>query len=393
MSVYSSKSAKQKPDPVEGTPGGPVDGKERKGRAPFWAVALTVLGVLVAVTGFGGMAAAHYYLGKLTGQIETTDTVLNGDSGNSASTGKIPSGAFNLLMLGLDTRDGWQQSGELSRSDTIIILHVSATHDQAYMISIPRDTIAHIPADSTLGFDGATTKINAAYAFGSEKHGWQGGARLATEAVAELTGLKFSGVVQIDFGGFKNVINALGGVYMCVERDTWSSHYSYDKNGKIVYDVKRDEEHEIANNYIHKKGCRDLPGWDALDYARQRYGLPNSDYDRQRHQQQLIRAMAKKATSTGVITNPSKVASLVEAAGAALKMDTNGVQVNDFIFGLKAIAGADLIALKTNSGTYASVSGGEGITQGTKDLFAATAADNLGPFISENPEYLIPDAS
>jgi LCP family protein required for cell wall assembly len=362
--------------------------------APRWARIVAVLGALIMLAGFGGLASARYLLGRLTDGIETTGSVLSPDSGAGttagANAGMLPAGAINLLMLGLDTRAGWDTTGQPSRSDSIIIVHVAASHDQAYMISIPRDAIVRIPADDTLGFLGATGKINGAYAYGSAQHGWQGGARLATEAVAALTGLTFDGVVVIDLAGFQRVINALGGVYLCVERDTWSSHYSYDASGRIIYDIGREGDYKIPNNYIHKKGCRTMAGWDALDYARQRYGLPNSDYDRQRHQQQLIRAMVQKATSAGVLANPAKVSGVIRAAGASLKMDTHGVPLTDFLFGLKQIAGADVIGLKTNGGTYATstIGTGEGITVGTRLLFDAVKNDTLGPFVTQNPDYL-----
>ena len=81
----------------------------------------------------------------------------------------------------------------------------------------------------------------------------------------------------------------------------------------------------------HEKGCKDMEGWEALDYARQRYGLKNGDYDRQRHQQQLIKAIAKKASGSGVLTNPIKVNSLIKSAGKAFVLDTGGVPVADFL--------------------------------------------------------------
>ena len=90
-----------------------------------------------------------------------------------------------------------------------------------------------------------------------------------------------------------------------------------------------------------------MEGWEALDYARQRYGLNNGDYDRQRHQQQLIKAIAKKASSSGVLTNPIKVNSLIKAAGKAFVLDTGGVPVADFIFTLKGVAANDLVLLRT----------------------------------------------
>lgn len=365
--------------------------KRKRVRSPLWAKVTATLGVLITLVGFGGVAAAKTIMGDLSSSIETANTNEDATQQKPQDAGKGLKGAIDLLLLGLDTRAGWADN--TSRSDTIIVLHIPASHDQAYLISIPRDAEVPIPSWTKAGFNGTQhDKINAGYYFGSQRNqGWVGGAGLMKKTVSELTGIKLDGVIVIDFGGFRNVISALGGVYMCVERDTWSSHYT-NNNGKPKY-VSYHGDYKLPNSWIHKKGCRNMEAWEALDYSRQRYGLPNSDYDRQRHQQQLLRAMAKKASSAGIVTNPLKISELIKAAGGSLKMDTGGVAVDDFIFTLKALAGSDLVALKTNSGTYAksSVGTGEGITAGTQEMFAAARDDRLGEFIMENPQYIISD--
>jgi LCP family protein required for cell wall assembly len=271
-------------------------------------------------------------------------------------------------------------------------MHIAASHDQAYMISIPRDTIARIPADSTMNFPGTTTKINAAYAYGSmNNRGWAGGAKLATEAVHDLTGITFNGVIVINFDGFKGILEAMGGVYMCVDKDMWSSHYIV-VNGKVKYATGADPTSPPRNALWFRKGCRNMQPWEALEYSRLRHSN-DGDYDRQRHQQQLLRAMAKKASSSGVLTSPSKVAKILAAAGQSLKMDTNGVSVTDFFFGLKSLAAANLIPIKTNSGTYDSVQGGEGISDATHELFAAAQADRMSSFLLDHPAMAIDGAS
>ncbi|MEU4237698.1 LCP family protein [Actinoplanes sp. NPDC026619] len=374
-------------------PGQPAAKKPAKPRrkAPGWTKALLTFGVVLSLLSVSGLIASRYFLGKLTDNIQTTSSVLD-DTTGTVSSGKLPDGAMNLLMLGLDTRTGWEEKGETSRSDTILVLHITATHDQAYMISIPRDTIAHIPADKSMGFGGSTEKINSAYAYGSMNgRGWTGGAKLATKAVKELTGISFDGVMIIDFDGFKGILEALGGVYMCVDKDVWSSHYIVN-NGKVEYAVGADPQTAPRNALWFKKGCRNMAPWEALEFSRIRHSA-NGDYDRQRHQQQLLRAMAKKATSSGILTKPNKVADLLAAAGSSLKMDTHGVKVTDFLFGLKGLAAADLMPIKTNSGTFSTVSGGEGINDVTRDLFAATAADKLPQFLGRHPELMINDGN
>ena len=386
-------------DLVSGGRGGPQDGSDgkrkrpKRPRAPLWAKLLTVFGVVLTMVSAGGVVAVKYFLGQLTGNIQTTSSVLDDKAVGGASAGKLPEGAMNLLMLGLDTRQGWETKGQTSRSDTILVLHITAKRDQAYMISIPRDMIAQIPADKSIGFNGSTEKINSAYAYGSMNgRGWTGGAKLATKAVHQLTGITFDGVVVIDFDGFEGILEAMGGVYMCVDKDMWSSHYTVDSKGKVQYAVGADPTSPPRNALWFHKGCRNMAPWEALEYSRLRHST-NGDYDRQRHQQQLLRAMAKKATSAGIMTNPAKVSKILAAAGSSLKMDTHGVPVNDFVFGLKGLAAADLIPMKTNGGTFASTGGGEGATQVTRELFQAAAADKLGEFLVGHPELVINDGT
>jgi LCP family protein required for cell wall assembly len=367
--------------------------RPRRSKAPVWAKLLTAAGVVLALTSVGGIVSARYFLNQLTENIQTTSSVLDDAGVGGKATGKLPEGAMNMLMLGLDTRQGWEQEGQLSRSDTIIVLHISASHDQAYMISIPRDTLARIPADKSLGFGGATDKINSAYTYGSMNgRGWTGGAKLATKAVNELTGIKFDGVMVIDFNGFRGILEAMGGVRLCVDKDMWSSHYIVNSKGKVEYAKGADPKSPPRNALWFKKGCRTMAPWEALEFSRLRHSA-NGDYDRQRHQQQLLRAMAKKASSAGILSNPGKVSKIMSAAGNSLKMDTHGVPVNDFIFGLKGLAAADLIPIKTNNGTFAEAAegGGEGISPDTRAMFEATAADKLPEFLAGHPEMLIND--
>jgi LCP family protein required for cell wall assembly len=387
------------PGLVTGPRPGPGAGngkKKKRSKSPLWTKLLTAFGLVLTMVAVGGIVGAKYFLGQLTNNIQTTSSVLGGSATGSNSSGgtpvgKLPAGAMNLLMLGLDTREGWDAAGKSSRSDTIIIMHISASHDSAQMISIPRDMQAGIPADPSIGFGGRIDKINAAYEVGSGGgRGWQGGAKEATAAVHQLTGISFNGVVIIDFDGFKGMLEAMGGVYMCIDKDMWSSHYTVDSNGKVQYAKGADPQSPPRNALWFHKGCRNMAPWEALEYSRLRHSS-NGDYDRQRHQQQLLKAMAKKASSSGVLTNPSKVSKILAAAGKSLKMDTHGVSITDFMFGLKGLASADLVPIKTNNGTYASVDDGkaEGVAPVTKQLFAATAADKLDNFLIDHPGLVI----
>ena len=138
---------------------------------------------------------------------------------------------------------------------------------------------------------------------------------------------------------------------------------------------------------MHKKGCREMEGWEALDYSASATACKNSDYDRQQNQQQLIKAMAKKATEGGMLTNPIKMNTLIKAAGESFVLDTGGVPIEDFIFTLKNLNGNDLVTLRTNGGTFAGNSNGrETFDEATMDMFQAVKNDKLADFVVNNPE-------
>ncbi|NUT31576.1 MAG: LCP family protein [Hamadaea sp.] len=361
-----------------------------KVRSPIWARIVVTLGILVTAGGFGGIVAAKSVMSDLTSQIEVA-SVDDGTTPPPKPQGKPLTGAIDLLMLGVDTRQN--QGKDNARSDTIMILHVPASHDEAYLMSIPRDAWVDSPAWPKSGWSGGTGKITEMFYHGSQRgQGWRGGAGLVKKILSGITGITFDGVVVIDFQGFRNVIAALGGVHMCVEEDTWSSHYRKTAGGQQEYIRKKGYEgdYQLPDAWIHRKGCRNMAAWEALDYARQRYGLPKSDYDRHRHQQQLIRAMVKKATSAGVLSNPGKLSDLLRAAGGSLKLDTGGYSAEDFLFNLKVLAAADLVSLKTNGGTFKKSGAGEGLTQATMEMFRAAKNDTLGAFVFDNPEFLNP---
>ncbi|WP_144123285.1 LCP family protein [Catellatospora sichuanensis] len=370
--------------------------RKKKRGAPLSAKLAITFGALLMMVSGAALIGVKTVVGNLEGNIQVSGSDELVDPEASAEpaepTGKEFAGAFNILLLGIDTRVGQKASD--ARSDTILILHVSQNHDQAYLMSVPRDV--NIP--------GSQQKINGAFTNGLGANGdWRGGLKSAAKSISKLTGgMVFQAAAVIDFGGFKTFIEALGTVPMCVEAPTESIHHFVVK-GKPTYVGGIADDHE-ADSYarrtgrprvLHKPGCRNMRGWEALDYARQRY-LPDGsgDYGRQRHQQQLIKAMAKKAGSAGVLTDFGKVNKLIAAVGKSLLLSLpKGMGVTDFMFTMKDMAGADLVLLKTNAGTYKSimVNGkyqGEGLDDATRDMFRAAKNDKLGNYVLLHPEVV-----
>ncbi|MBO4209357.1 LytR family transcriptional regulator [Micromonospora echinofusca] len=363
-----------------------ADGRAKRPRRkdPLWARIMVIVGAVLMMTSGVAIVGSKALISQATGDIEQTN--LLGDAGKSdAEGGKDLNGPIDLLLLGVDARA--RLSADDVRADTIIILHIPATHDQAYLISIPRDTEAHIPAFKKTGYHGGVDKINAAFQAGARNGGgWEGGAQLMAQTIKKMTGVSFDGAAIINFGGFKKIIDALGSVRICVAQETKSIHMSM-VDGKPMWNADAKKTGRKMTPVVHKKGCREMKGWEALDYSRQRKELKNGDYDRQQNQQQLIKAMAKKATEGGV--NVVKLNRLIKAAGEALVLDTGGVDVADFVFTMRGVTGNELTLLRTNGGTFATGgSGREVLNEQSLEMFRAVKEDRLAEFVYANPEVL-----
>ncbi|MEU5528772.1 LCP family protein [Micromonospora chersina] len=373
--------------PTQPGPGGPGGGKKRtKRKDPLWAKLTVIFGAVLMMTSGLAIVGSKAVIGQATNSIDQGN--LLGEAGKSdAEGGNSLDGPIDMLLLGVDARQRW--AADDVRSDTIIILHIPASHDQAYLISIPRDTEAQIPAFEKSGYRGGTDKINAAFFHGAQNGGgWEGGAQLMAKTIKNMTGISFDGAAIINFGGFKKIIDALGTVRICVSHEVPSHHMSM-VDGKPMWNADAKKTGKPYKPVVHKKGCKEMEGWEALDYSRQRYGLPNSDYDRQQNQQQLIKAMAKKATDKGMLTNPLKLNQLINAAGKAFILDTNRVPIADFIFTLKGVSGNDLVTLRTNGGTYSTAGNGrEKFNETTMEMFQAVKKDKLADFVVSNPSVL-----
>ncbi|SCE71253.1 cell envelope-related function transcriptional attenuator common domain-containing protein [Micromonospora viridifaciens] len=368
-----------RPGPGDRGPGGAKKKKRTKRKDPLWARLTLIFGAVLMMTSGIAIVGSKALIGQATSGIAQRN-LLGGAGKTEAEGGKNLDGPIDMLLLGVDARERW--AADDVRADTIIILHIPASHDQAYLISIPRDTEAEIPGHGT-------EKINSAFFFGAQNGGgWEGGAQLMAKTIKNMTGISFDGAAIINFGGFKGVIDALGSVRICVSHEVPSHHMSL-VDGKPMWNADAKKTGKPRTPVVHKKGCRQMAGWEALDYARQRYGLPGGDYDRQQNQQQLIKAMAKKATEKGMLTNPIKLKQLINAAGKAFILDTGQVDVADFIFTLKGVTGNDLITLRTNGGTFATnANNRESLNELSVQMFTAVKQDKLADFVVANPEVL-----
>jgi LCP family protein required for cell wall assembly len=368
--------------PVASPP--PVITKKRK--APLWARLMLIFGAVLMLVSGTGVVGSKLLIGSATSSV-TQQNLLGDTKKTTAQGGNDLKGPIDILLMGVDARKRWAVDD--LRSDTLIVLHIPASHDQAFLVSIPRDTEMRVPAFAKSKYPGGVAKANEAFFHGAQNGGgWAGGAQLMAQTIKANTGISFDGAAIIDFYGFKSVIDALHGVRMCVDQRV-KSHHMVWVDGKPLFLADARKTGKPQKPIWHEVGCKNMEGWEALDYSRQRYGLKNGDYDRQRHQQQLIKAIAKKASGSGVLANPVKVSQLIKAAGKAFVLDTGGVPVADFIFGLKGVAANDMVLLRTNNGTFAGNSSGrETITPESKSMFTAVQQDKLADFVIGHPAVI-----
>jgi LCP family protein required for cell wall assembly len=354
-----------------------------KQRDPIWAKVCLIAGALVML-GSGVLVVVPRLLAKAA-----TNGITQNLGIPDELRGANIDGAINILLLGLDERAG--NSTEPIRTDSMIIAHIPADHKKAYMVSIPRDTEVAIPDFPESNFKGWRTKINAAFAFGNLKdgkpdstpEGRNRGVRLTLQTINNLVpgGLKFNAVAVISFAGFRNVLDVIGGVSMCVDERTLSAQF--DKAGKYHSHV------DPSQAKVYEKGCQDLAGWEALDFARQRYSVAGGDYGRQRHQQQLLEAIFKKMTSKGVITDPGKLLELQKAAGDLLTVDMGKTAVVDWLFTFKGLDASAVTVIKTNAGNpNPNGNGNEVLTQDSMNLLKAVHDDTIYDFLIKHQSWI-----
>jgi LCP family protein required for cell wall assembly len=353
---------------------------------PLWARLTVIFGAVLMMLSGVAIVGSKALISQADGSFAQEN--LLGDAAKPG--GKDLSGPINMLLLGVDVRGSWEHND--TRADTIIVLHIPASHDRAYLVSIPRDTEVHVPPFKKSGYAGGTTKATEVFFHGAQNGaGWTGGAQLMAQTIKNTTGISLNGAAIIDFSGFKGVIDALGTIRMCVDQQVKSIHMSY-VDGKPMWNSDAQRTGKKMTPVVHKPGCREMKGWEALDFARQRYGLKNGDYDRQRHQQQLIKAMVTKAMDGGVMSNPVKVNALIKAAGKAFTLDLGGASVADYLFTMRNVSAQELTTLRTNGGTFSGNSEGrEVLNPLSVQMFEAVKNDTLADFIVTNPSVVAPN--
>ncbi|WBB56783.1 LCP family protein [Verrucosispora sp. WMMD573] len=298
--------------PEQTLPTGDNDGSEKIGgpagkpRRRWLRITLIVLLVL-SLLGVGAVVASGFYLKSVESDIERVDAFDNVPEETRPEV--VVKGALNILILGSDSRDPESTGG--SRADTIILAHVPKDRSTSQLISIPRDTWVAVPR-SKEGRGGRDAKINAAYAWG--------GLPLMVQTVEQYTKVRIDHVMLVDFAGFKEIIDALGGIDVTSEKRFTSIHPPFR---------------------TFEQGRQRLDGAAALDFSRQRKQFADGDFTRIKHQQQVIKAILDEAASGGILTNPARLNSFVRATSSSVSVDRD-MSLVDMAMELRSLRGNDL---------------------------------------------------
>ncbi|MFJ8825800.1 LCP family protein [Streptomyces sp. NPDC102467] len=318
---HVTDSAATPPERDGGTPLGPGGGSSPSGagrirRRRRW-LRYSAIGaaLLVLVAGGTGWIAFE----KLNGNIhEDSDTAAELARYEKERPTVLVDGAQNLLLIGSDSRAGanrkYGRNDGTQRSDTTILLHVAADRKSATAVSFPRDLMVDVPACRKP--DGTRIEPMFAmfnYAFET------GGSACTIRTVEKMTGVRIDHHMVVDFQGFKDMVDAVDGVEVCLDKpiDDADAHLRLAP-GKHVLD-----------------------GEQALGYVRARKSIGNgSDTDRMDRQQRFLGALATKVQSNDVLLNPAKLYPVLDAATSSLTTDPGLASLRglyDLVRGMRGI--------------------------------------------------------
>ena len=276
-------------------------GRKKKRRTVFTVIVST----MVTLSLVAGLGAVFFYR-HLNDNLDVEDVGAQlTDRPDKVKVDHGPQEPINILVMGSDTRDGSGNNidgltGGGQRSDTTIMFHLSADRSFAYGVSIPRDSLVNRP--DCLAKNGDTIP-------GADDVMWNdafsvGGPACTMQQFEQLTGVRLDNYVVLDFNGFQDMVDAIGGVEVCIPQ------------------AIEDPAHGIDI----PAGTRQIKGTEALNYVRARYTLGDgSDIGRIKRQQAFVAAMASKVLSAGTLTRADRVVGFLNAATSSLTTDFKSI--------------------------------------------------------------------
>lgn len=255
--------------------------KPRRGRRKVLAVFL----VLVALLLVAAIAVGAYLFNLANNFNSGTQRIERALPGADDADRPEDTDAQNILLMGSDSRAGEADEANVGgeRADSLLLLHVPADGGAAYIVSIMRDTWVDIPGHGQ-------AKINAALDLG--------GVELEVRTIEDLLDTRIDHVAQIDFEGFRELTDSVGGVTVDVPED-------FSTNG----------------GHVFTQGQQKLDGEEALAFVRERYSFADGDYQRVRNQRAYLRGLLNEVASPGTLANPARVNDLVKTFSPYVSVD------------------------------------------------------------------------
>ncbi len=267
----------------------------KNGQRPRWGVRIAT-GLSVLVLGASGVG--HVMVNGLNADVNRVNP-FQGLTDRPRDTGGV-----NFLVVGTDRRDKLShEQREKYRlggsacdcTDTLMLVHLSADHDRASVVSLPRDSYTKLPAHTDAGTGkrhaAVPAKLNSAYA--------HGGAHLTVSTVEAMTGIHIDHYLEVDFTSFMRTVDVLGGVPVCTDKSLQDSYSGLNLPA----------------------GTTNLDGGRALQYVRARHLGDGSDLSRMKRQQHFLASVVEKATDSGVLMNPVKLRKVASTVLQSVRAD------------------------------------------------------------------------
>jgi LCP family protein required for cell wall assembly len=257
--------------------------------------AIAVTAVLVIVSLFTYAAYRNVY-----------DSIRH-DNVTAAMLGKRPpklNGSVNILVVGSDSRAGthgrYGTGIDGSRSDTSMLLHISPDHQKAVVVSFPRDSMVPVlkcladgqghPGQQAA--PGQSEMLNSAYS--------DGGAGCLWRTLEQTTGIRIDHFVEVNFAGFKSIVNDVGGVKVC-----------------LPFPIK-----DPASGLNLTAGVHNVDGTQALAFVRERHVGEGSDLQRIQRQQYFLASAMQKIKQANILGNPTRIYSVIRDVARSLTTDS-----------------------------------------------------------------------
>lgn len=246
-----------------------------------------------------GAGAAYWLWSDLDGNINGVD--INEAIGDDRPE-KLPTSGQNILILGSDSRAGDNaelNAGKIAgaRSDTALVMHIPEGRTQAVAVSVPRDTLVTRPeckdADGSTVAGAERVMFNSIYS--------QVGPACVVKTVEKMSGVRMDHYVEIDFAGFKDLVDAIGGVEVTVDQDI----------------------HDKSSGLDLTAGTHRLDGTESLQFVRTRHGIGDgSDLGRIGLQQEFMIALLGEIKKQDLLGSPTKTYKIADTLTAALTTDS-----------------------------------------------------------------------